>query len=190
MRVCPKCRYKELIWRHLQHARFTDYCHISELELEQPELAKKLQKTPKFYTDGLYNYRLVPAGFVHRIWRDDAESPNSIKEPDMEKPKNICPFVAIVRRPKLPSKQWLAPRLKQLFRGHEKELDETFGRHKWRHWIRTDNSGFSYPSKEDWQQLQTFLKSPKQIDEMLTFQTVERQKKLLEESEGAKHHGE
>jgi len=41
---------------------------------------------------------------------------------------------------------------------HKLILDKTFGKHKWRHWIRTDFSGASLPGVEDWWKLKEILK--------------------------------
>lgn len=40
---------------------------------------------------------------------------------------------------------------------HKPLLDECFGEHKWRHWIRTDLSGASLPGVDDWQRLKEIL---------------------------------
>jgi hypothetical protein len=148
MRVCPKCGYKEFIWRHLQHGRFTDYCHISELELDSPLLANILKKTPVFYTDGLYNYQLLKSGFVHRIWKDDAETLFTIKEPDMEKPKNRLD-IATLHYKVFPPQSRFVEDLRAEVIGKETELNILFGE-RWKHWIRRDKSGFYYPTYEDW----------------------------------------
>jgi len=146
MRVCPKCGYSELIWLHCGRGfRFTDYAHISQLT---EELAMKLMASPKFYSDGLFNYELTKSGFVHRIWKEDAINPNSMKEPDMEKPKNRIELATIYRKV-FPPKQEFVTSLREQLKGKEPELEEFFGE-RWKHWIRRDNSGFCYPTWEDW----------------------------------------
>jgi len=94
MRVCPNCgTYDAAIWRGMMYLRYTDYCHKSELESWDPELFKKIKETPRpaKYQDKHFRYSLTKAGYVHRIAKinlANASNPNSIDEPDMEKPKN------------------------------------------------------------------------------------------------------
>lgn len=64
---------------------------------------------------------------------------------------------------------------------HIELLDNEFGRTTWEHWIRTDNSGASLPSPEDYRKLKRILELPSDYDEpMLT--TV----KVLVDDEGGK----
>lgn len=85
MRVCPDCGRQDLPWKHRYRRLFTDYCHIEELVTFDSELAEKLKKSPKFYSDGTFNYRLKPDGFVFRIWKKDAKTPISLYEPNKER---------------------------------------------------------------------------------------------------------
>lgn len=85
MRICQICGHKDYPWKHRMYSLFTDYCHIEELSIWDKEVAEKLRQSPKFYTDGLFNYRLKPDGFVFRIWREDARTRFSVQEPRMEK---------------------------------------------------------------------------------------------------------
>ena len=61
---------------------------MKELEKDRAEkfgeLAEQLKKSPKFYSDGIFNYRLKPDGFVARIWKEDAKTPISIYEPNKQ----------------------------------------------------------------------------------------------------------
>lgn len=40
---------------------------------------------------------------------------------------------------------------------HKSVLDNTFGEHKWKHWIRTDYSGAALPGVEDWKLLKQII---------------------------------
>lgn len=71
------------------YSLFTDYCHIEELEVWNKELAEQLRKSPKFFTDGTFNYRLKRDGFIFRIWREDARTPFSLQEPPVEKHRKV-----------------------------------------------------------------------------------------------------
>ena len=88
MRECPNCGHSDLPWKNRRFTLFTSYCNIGELEIFNPELMKQIKKTPKFYTDGLYNYRLKDDSFVFRILIKDAKKPNSMYEPPAEKAKH------------------------------------------------------------------------------------------------------
>ena len=86
MRVCPKCGYRDLpVWRNAWHKRFTDVTRIGDLEIFSPELYKKILDSPKFYTDGLYNYKLSKRGYVIRILKEHAISSGSCEEPHRER---------------------------------------------------------------------------------------------------------
>jgi len=56
----------------------------------------------------------------------------------------------------------------------EHELDAIFGEHRWRHWIRTDDSGACLPSPEQWESLKRMAPwLPNTFDElMLTIKGV------------------
>ena len=94
---CPNCGYEDpVIWRHRQYAVYTDYTKLEELQDWDPDLAEKIQSSMDervmgrqkilFYSDGLYNYGLREDGTVIRINKNDAEHPNSLKEPRHESP--------------------------------------------------------------------------------------------------------
>lgn len=96
---CPNCGYEDpVIWRHRQYSVYTDYTKVEELEDWDPDLAGKIQTSTdirkmgrqsiQFYTDGLYNYGLREDGTVIRINRNDAEDPNSLREPKHESPRS------------------------------------------------------------------------------------------------------
>jgi len=72
-------------------------------------------------------------------------------------------------RPNLPTQEEITEFLKEWTNGFEDTLDEEFGEHKWRHWIRKDDSGFAYPSKEDWITMKTMLKFPDNYDKQITY---------------------
>jgi hypothetical protein len=72
-------------WKNRRFTLFTSYCHIEELEVFNPDLAEQIKKSPKFYSDGLYNYRLKTDSFVFRILKADAKDQNSMYEPPAEK---------------------------------------------------------------------------------------------------------
>ncbi len=57
----------------------------------------------------------------------------------------------------LPPQEIFVKYLQPKTKSHEKKLDKAFGEHKWRHWIRYDESGFSYPSVEAWKNLKKLL---------------------------------
>lgn len=52
--------------------------------------------------------------------------------------------------------------------GKKNNLDKVFGHNKWTHWIRTDESGASLPSPEDWLQLKEILNFDDEFDELMT----------------------
>lgn len=85
MRICQNCGHKDLPWKNRLYRLFTDYCHIEELDVWDEALAKKIRGSPKFFSDGIFNYRLKPDGFVFRIWKQDARTPFSLQEPPKEK---------------------------------------------------------------------------------------------------------
>jgi len=58
--------------------------------------------------------------------------------------------------------------LKPLVKGHEEKLDELFGETKWRHWIRTDESGACLPSVDDWHILKGLLDFDCTYDRVMT----------------------
>ena len=43
-----------------------DYCHLHELEVAAPEIAKALMEKRE-YDDGLYWYKLTKRGYVYRL---------------------------------------------------------------------------------------------------------------------------
>jgi hypothetical protein len=179
MRICPCCKTKDLlIWRHLQHGRYTDYCHIEELRDWNKELAVKVEASPKFYFDGLFNYKLLSSGFVHRIWVEDAKTPNSVSEPDMEKPKNRVCLEYRVFRPYLPEKKVIAVKLRSLLKGHEDKLNISFGVGKWEHWLRMDSRGFHYPSKTDWLEVKKIVQTSPDTDLWFLTEITEIQSRL------------
>lgn len=109
----------------------------------------------EIYCDGIFNYEYQKAGFVHRIWKNDARSPYKMKEPDMEKPKNRLEAIKFKRI--APIQSIFVTTMRELVKGKENELDEEFGRQKWHHWVRYDNSGFYYPQLDDIERLTEIL---------------------------------
>lgn len=57
----------------------------------------------------------------------------------------------------LPSQKEFVDYLKPLTKDNEDLFDELFGETRWRHWIRYDQSGFSFPSIHDWKVLKEKL---------------------------------
>ena len=100
MRECPVCGHSDLPWKNRRFTLFTSYCHIEELETFDPLKAMAIKQSPKFYSDGLYNYRLKKDGFVFRILKADAKESNSMYEPPSEKHK-VRPDKNQVRLPVL-----------------------------------------------------------------------------------------
>lgn len=85
MRVCPKCGHRDSpCWRNAWYKRFTDVTRQDDIALYEPELFKKLQESPNFYSDGLYNYKISKHGYVIRILQEHAVNPNSCEEPHRE----------------------------------------------------------------------------------------------------------
>lgn len=74
-----------LIWKNRMWKLYQRYAHISEVEEFEPELAHILtSKTSDFNVVvkiGAYNYMLKSDGFVIKIHRSLARSPNEIREP-------------------------------------------------------------------------------------------------------------
>jgi len=64
-----------------------------------------------------------------------------------------------------PDQKKIARFLKPKVRGHEELLDKVFGKHKWRHWIRTDESGATLPSPDDWKLLKEVIEFGDGFDE-------------------------
>lgn len=85
MRECPICGHKDLPWKNRRFTLFTSYAYIEELDEWDEQLAKNLRASPKFFSDGLFNYKLKPDGFVFRILKKDAKTPYSLQEPPKEK---------------------------------------------------------------------------------------------------------
>ncbi len=75
--------------------------------------------------------------------------------------------IVIEYRPNLLTQEELTEFLLEWTNGFEEDLDKEFGEHKWRHWIRKDASGFSYPSRKDWITLKTMLDFPDTYDEQM-----------------------
>jgi len=64
-----------------------------------------------------------------------------------------------------PNQKEIARFLKPRVKGYEELLDEIFGEHKWRHWTRTDESGASLPSPDDWKLLKEVIEFGDEFDE-------------------------
>ena len=63
----------------------------------------------------------------------------------------------------------IAEYIKQYLTKEKKEqLNNIFGEHKWTHWIRTDESGASLPSPEDWFKLKEVLGFNNEYDDLMT----------------------
>jgi len=56
---------------------------------------------------------------------------------------------------------------KHIKSSHKPILDKTFGKHKWRHWIRTDLSGAALPCVEDWFKLKEILRFDDTFDDKI-----------------------
>lgn len=67
MKVCPECGYEDPpCWRPgVPKRRAIDVCTIDDLDIWQPELAKKLRSDNEVFTK-YYAYRLRPSGWVTR----------------------------------------------------------------------------------------------------------------------------
>jgi len=89
MKVCPKCGYRDPpIWRNTLRRLFAEHCHISDLEIWNPELAAALKEKRYLCIKGV-KYRLNKKGaYVHRIDAFLCKYPNEndprITEPDTE----------------------------------------------------------------------------------------------------------
>ncbi len=65
-------------------------------------------------------------------------------------------------------KQPIAKYLKSYIKKeHISKLDEIFGKHKWRHWIRTDLSGAALPGPDDWFKLKEILNFDDKFDNLI-----------------------
>jgi len=75
MRQCPNCGYRDPpYWRSARHRYVSDICHISDLEFNDPKLAKKIKilgRAPNYYENGNYFYRLTKGNKVERTHKDD-----------------------------------------------------------------------------------------------------------------------
>jgi len=58
--------------------------------------------------------------------------------------------------------------LKQYVSGHEQELDNAFTPTRWRHWVRTDDSGGALPDKKQYLLLKQICEFPDDFDERMT----------------------
>jgi len=78
-------------------------------------------------------------------------------------------YYTTIRKFKIPKSMQIAfaKWLKQYVKGNEDLLDEVFGRTKWEHWIRTDNSGACLPEPEDYHKLKELLELPNVWDKWL-----------------------
>jgi len=91
MRVCPQCGYEEpAIWRNTKWRLYTEHCHIGDLEIWDPEFAKKLKAAGPGSTiiRAGHKYRLNKSGsYVHRLAVKLCKHPHgpSIQEPNTEK---------------------------------------------------------------------------------------------------------
>lgn len=83
---------------------------------------------------------------VQRI-RERWEMKQDVDKEMMEKTEEIF----------LPSQKDFVDYLRPNTEGFEGTLDRVFGKTKWRHWIRYDEGGFSFPSVEDWNMLKKVL---------------------------------
>ena len=86
MRVCPKCGYKDpAYWRHVRHRLLTDYCHISDLDFNDPELAAIIrEKKDVILRDYIYHF-VEKSNIVQRIHISDSRDGQTIREPEQEK---------------------------------------------------------------------------------------------------------
>ena len=90
--ICPSCGHKDLpIWRHTLRRLYTDHCHVSDLEVWNPELAKLIKEKGYICVKGV-KYKLNKKGsHVHRIAAELCKYPSptnpSITEPNTEKGK-------------------------------------------------------------------------------------------------------
>ena len=78
MRVCLMCGYEDPEpWRNMRWQLYTSYCHLSELELLDPEVWKILQeKRPspsEVITMGPFVYSVSRSHHVHRMAIKDYE---------------------------------------------------------------------------------------------------------------------
>lgn len=83
-------------------------------------------------------------------------------------------YYTMLRKYKIPKSMQVAfaKWLRKYVSGKELQLDREFGREKWQHWIRTDNSGQSLPSPDDYRRLKEVLNLPDEWDKWL-LETVE-----------------
>ena len=99
MRVCPKCGYVDpVIWKQSAFKQNICFTQLCNLELENPEIAKKLREK-RITSDGFYAYRLTRFLRVER--QAIIENPNWQKQWEIpaEQSKSIS---------KLP-RQWRNP---------------------------------------------------------------------------------
>jgi DNA modification methylase len=81
----------------------------------------------------------------------------------LNRPLNIVTIKAYARYQK-PIAEFLKKHIKS---EHKLILDETFGRHKWPHWLRTDFSGAALPGVEDWKKLKEIINFPDDFDDKI-----------------------
>jgi hypothetical protein len=92
MDICPECGYEdEPIWRNTLRRLYSQHCHISDLDIWNPQLAEKLKKEKYVFLNGV-KFKLNKKGsHVHRIAANKCKYPSPrdprITEPDTEKAK-------------------------------------------------------------------------------------------------------
>ena len=75
MRVCPNCGYRQSeCWRNKRWQLYSEYCHISELEVFEPELAADIREQHPVDRQplerGPFVYVISRSGHVSRMDRD------------------------------------------------------------------------------------------------------------------------
>lgn len=91
---CPYgyCIYELAIWRNTLRRLFTRHCHIDDLTIWEPELARELIEKRYVFKNGV-KYKLTKKGsHVHmipaRLCADPRPESDRITEPDTEKCKS------------------------------------------------------------------------------------------------------
>jgi len=110
---------------------------------------------------GKYKDSIVGAsggrGRLNPYINPEGKNPGDIMEWNWRAGMNRDETELIAVRVNMPSQKEFVDYIKPKVKGFEDKLDEMFGTTRWRHWIRYDESGFAFPSKEDWIQLKWLL---------------------------------
>ncbi len=93
MRECPCCGHKDpAYWRNVRYRLYTTYCHISDLEFNEPTLAEAIHLNHNCIIGHYIYHYMSKSGIVQRIHTDDSRDGKTIREPEQEKHFKFVPI--------------------------------------------------------------------------------------------------